>query len=237
MTQTLQPAPPRPAHANGTDSAVAQQLRRRRQGRAAVAALGLVALAMAVLVFEALVPQAPHSRQVLVAARQIRAGQVIGRSDLAVMTVASSQLNAVLSADRDQVVGRTAGFDVAPGQPLVPADVGGARGPAPGEAVVGLALGGGRLPDGLAAGDAVVVVDTPGSAGGAGLGASQSASSPVSSAASNKGAELGSGRVLSVGRSPDGTRMDVSLVLPATSADAVAEAAAADSVSLLWVSR
>jgi hypothetical protein len=232
VTQTLRPAAPRPAQFKGAGGGgPVQQRRRRLHGRALVVALGLVLLALAVLVFESLVPKAPHAHEVLVATRQIRAGEVIGPSDLRVVTVASSQLRGVAASARDRVVGHTAGLDVAAGQPLVDADVGGTPRPSVGEAVVGLSLASGRLPGGLAAGDTVVVVATPGSAGAAGSGSGAGAGAGAS------GTELSSGRVLSVGRSSDGTRTDVSLVVKAASASAVAAMSATDSVSLVWIPR
>jgi hypothetical protein len=201
-----------------------------RRGRLLVGVAGVALVALAVATFESLVPQAPHSRQVLVAARAIRAGQTIGGGDLAVMTVASANLTGVPVSERDRVVGRTAGFDVAPGQPLVPADVAGAPGPGSGEAVVGLSLAAGRLPDGLTPGDVVVVVDTPARS-------AASATAATGAAPSGGPVELATGRVFSLGRSPDGTRTDLSLVVPAGAADGVAQAAAADEVSVAWVSR
>jgi len=234
MTQTLRAAAPVSAQFNGNGGVgPAQQRRRRVQSRAGVVVLGLVGVAMAVLLFESLVPKTPQAREVLVAAQQIRAGEVIGPSDLGAVSVASSQLRGIPVSDRDRIVGQTAALDVAAGQALVSADVGGGAGPAPGEAVVGLSLEAGRLPVGLAVGDTVVVVLTPGSSTGAVSLAPVSGSSGPSSPAG--GTELGSGRVLSVGPSADGTRTNVSLILPTTSADAVAATSASDSVSLVWI--
>jgi hypothetical protein len=229
MTDTLRAPAPRSAQLNGAGASPVQQRKRRVQSRALVVVLGLVVLAVAVLVFEALVPKAPQARALLVATRQIRAGELIGPSDVRVVVVSSSQLLGVPASGRDRVVGHTAGLDVAAGQPLVMADVSGTPGPTVGEAVVGLSLGSGRLPTGLAVGDTVVVVATPGSPGATGSGPGL--------AGGGSGSELASGRVLSVGRSADGTKTDVSLVLRGSSADAVAALSATDSVSLVWVPR
>lgn len=229
MTQTLRPAAPVSAQFNGNGGVgPAQQRRRRVQSRVGVVVLGLVVVAMAVLLFESLVPKTPQAHEVLVAVRQIRAGAVIGPSDLGAVSVASSQLRGIPVSDRDRVVGQTAALDVAAGQALVTADVGGGAGPTAGQAVVGLSLEAGRLPVGLAVGDTVVVVLTPGSASGS----LAAVPGPPSG-----GTELGSGRVLTVGPSADGTRTNVSLVLGTASADAVAATSATDSVSLVWIPR
>jgi hypothetical protein len=185
----------------------------------------LVTLALSVVAFEALVPRAPESHDVLVATRSIRAGEVIGAGDVKAITVASSQLQAVGAASRQQVVGRTATLDVAAGQPLVDADLGQSSGPGPGNAVVGLSLSDGRFPGDVATGDTVVVVDTPAAAGGS------------STPATGPGVELASGRILTVARSSDGTKTEITLVVPTSLSDAVASASAADSVSLVWVTK
>src|SRR5712692_3674037 len=196
MMQTLRPVP-RPTSNDGPSAPAVARLVGRRRARLLAGVAGVALLGLAVAGFEALVPQAPHARQVLVAARAIRAGQTIGGSDLGVATVASAKVAGVPVSDRDRLVGRTAAFDVAPGQPLVAADVGGPPGPRAGEAVIGVSLAAGRLPDGLAPGDVVVVVDAPSRGPGTVFGAT---GAPAGSA------ELASGRVFSVGRSPDGTR-------------------------------
>ena len=228
MTQTIQTPPLGRAQTNGSgDSSALQLRRRRRKSRAVLAVVGLALLGGAVSIFETLVPRAPHTQSVLVAARPIRAGAVIRGADLAVADLASAQVSAVPITERDGVVGHTAAFDVAPGQPLVAADVGAAPGPAPGEAVIGLSLAAGRLPDSLAPGNVVIVVATAG----------RPAAGASATSGAGGSAELARGRVFAVGRSPDGTRTDVSLVLPAVVADGVAQAAALDQVSLLWVNR
>jgi hypothetical protein len=209
---------------------LAEARRVRRRSQLPLLAVGVVLLGLSAAVFAALVPRAAHVRAVLVAARPIRAGQTIGGGDLRVVELASSGVTGVPVGDRARVVGRVAAFDVAAGQPLVAADVGGAPGPSAGEAVVGVALLPGRLPDGLAAGDNVVVVATTAPAG--------SVVPSLGGQASGLGSgELARARVLAIGLSPDGSRTDVSLVVPAGSADGVAEAAAVGGVSVVWVAR
>ncbi len=196
--------------------------------------VGVALLGAALAGFEVLVPQAPQAHSVLVAAGPIRAGQVIGGGDLRAATIASSQVTAIPATSRDQVVGRTAAFDVAPGQPLVQADVGDATGPTAGRVVVGVFLPPGRFPDGLAAGETVVVLNTPGSQG-AGSGSTPPAPANASPAASV--AQLATAKVVTVALAADGTHTKVSLEVPAASADAVAASSASDSVSLVWVPR
>lgn len=227
MTQTSWVARPTWPQLNGTGPGTVARPRAPRRGRLVVGAVGLVVMALAVVVFETLVPRAPHSRDVLVASRSIPAGEVITANDLKAITVASSQLAGVPASSRDEVVGRTAGLDIGGGQPLVPSDIGGSPGPGPGEAVVGVSLADGRFPAALVAGDTVVVVDTPGSTGAA----------PVGATAATPDVELASGQVLSVAGSSDGTSTDVALVVPMAASDAVAAASATDSVSLVWVAQ
>ena len=213
---------------------MAQFRRRRRQGRAVLIVVGVGLLGGALAGFELLVPQAPQAHSVLVASGPIRAGQVIGAGDLRAATIASSQVTAIPVTSRDQVVGRTAAFDVAPGQPLVRADVGDAIGPSAGREVVGVFLAPGRFPDGLVAGESVVVLNTPGSqATGSGSGAPPS----VNASPAGSVAQLATGRVISVALSADGTHTKVSLEISPASADAVASASASDAVSLVWVPR
>jgi hypothetical protein len=223
--------PPKPAgnaaHMNGARPS-ATRSRPQPRGRLAVGAVGLLVLALAVAVFEAMVPKAPNSRAVLVATRSIRAGEVMAAGDVKAVTVASSQLAGIAASRRDRVVGQRAGLDIGAGQALVDADVGASAGPGTGEAVVGASLADGHFPNGLAAGDTVVIVDTPGSG---------TANQPVAATKPGPGVELAAGRVLNITRTPDGTRMNVAMVVPTSTADAVAAASASDSVSLVWVPR
>lgn len=210
------------AMANATTNVA--RARRQQRNRLVIAAAGFVVLALAVVVFETLVPRAPHERELLVADQSIRAGEVITTGDLKAISVASSQLAGVAVTQRDQVVGRTAGLDIGAGQPLVADDLGGVPGPGPGDAVVGVSLADGRFPAGLVVGDTVVIVDTPGDATTVGTTATP-------------GVELAEGQALSVARSSDGTSTEVALIVPMTAADAVASASATESVSLVWVAQ
>lgn len=226
MTQTVRPVRPSPVQLNGS-GAGSKRVRSQSRGRVVVAVVGLVVLAVSWAAFEALVPKTAHARVLLVATRSIRAGQVVGSGDVRAVSVASSQFAGVPATERAEVVGHMAGLDIGSGQLLVAADLGGAPGPGVGESVVGMALAAGRLPAGLAPGDTVDVVDTPGASSQGG------ASAPGAVV----GAELTSGRVLSVGPSADGTTTLVSVVVPTSAADSVAVASAAAAVSLIWVPR
>jgi len=223
MEQALRVRGPSPTQSNGSALAAPGGKRTQSRGRLVAAVTGLVVLALAWLVFDSLVPAAPRSRPLLAATVSIPAGQVITQGDIQVVTVASSGFAGIPSSSATLVVGRRAGLDIGPGQLLVQADVGGTAGPAAGESVVGLALPDGRFPVGLSAGDSVVVVDTPPAAGG------------TDAAAGTAPMELAAGRVLTVGRSSDGSSTLVSLVVPAAGANGVTLASAADSVSLVWV--
>lgn len=226
MTQTLRLSRSDPPRVNdAVEGGIPfRHARPERRRRFMLLAVGLVMLALSVAGFEILVPRAPQTRAILAATRSIRAGEVIKGGDLQAIALASSQLSGISVSHRDQVVGHTAGLDIGAGQPLVDADLGGAPGPGPGEAVLGLSLADGRFPPGLATGDSVLVVDTPSTTG--------ATAEPTASSG-----DLTSGRVLAVNRSSDGAKTNVSLIVPSSRSDAVASASAVDSVSLVWIVR
>lgn len=164
---------------------------------------------------------------VLVAARDVAAGQVLQADDLRVSTVGGSGDVAFLPASqRAAEIGRPAAVDLVAGQPLVAADVGRALSQVgAGQAVVALALQAGAFPPALAAGDRVMVVDT-GTATAASVGTAPAAPPPAVLATVL--------RVDDAGSALQGVQREtvVSLRVPAQSAAAVARSAAAGRASL-----
>jgi hypothetical protein len=191
--------------------------------------LVLVAVMVAVgsaLVFAVLWANAGARRPVLAMARTVPAGTVIQAADLAVVRVsADAQLVPLPATQRGQVVGRTAAVDLVAGTLVTQAQLGDAPLLAAGEAVVGLALRGARLPTPrLRTGDWVHVVHT------AGIDES-----------SSTGGQAGGGQVLAVARvfgvqppDPSGTVV-VSVRVAEQAASMIADAAAVDRVSLVLV--
>jgi len=237
MATTARPTTNASAPRDGRPSlAEARSARRRR--RVAVAVAGLVVFGAAVIAFADLEPRSPRAVAVLVAARPLTAGHAIAEADLRVALVTAQGVATLPAAGRARVVGRAAALDVAAGAPLVAGDVGAVPGPGSGQAVVGLALRAGQVPVGLRPGDSVAVLATP-----RGATASSTAPVPAMSArppaakpgAGGLGDVLATGRVWSVGPAEGATVLGV--LVSADAAAGVATAAAADGVSVVWVSR
>ncbi|KAB1109123.1 hypothetical protein F6X54_20215 [Micromonospora aurantiaca] len=97
--------------------------------------------------------------QVLVVARPVAAGQVITAEDLrTARVVPDAGVSLVRAEQRQQVVGRSAAVPLAEGTLLAEAQLGPARWPDQGRAVVAAAFKPGRVPAGLAAGNHALVV-------------------------------------------------------------------------------
>ena len=166
-------------------------------------------------------------RPMLAVVHPVGAGEVVQAGDLATVRVTlAGGIRAVPATRRGTVVGRRAAVDLVPGTLLSPAELGPARRVAAGRAVTGVALKAGQFPDGLRAGDVVMVLRAaPGTASTA----DGPGSAPLPLLAS-------AARVVTVGggRDPMGTTL-VSLEVDATQAPAVATASAAGQVSLVLV--
>jgi hypothetical protein len=222
MTVTAGAAGLRPAGREDTRPQVAPAGRRR-------VSLVLVAVLVATgcaLVFAVLWTSAGARRAVLAMAVTVPAGQVIQASDVAVVRVSTDpQLAPLPAAQRSRVIGRTATSDLVAGTLLTDAQLGDQSLLAEGEAVVGLALRGARLPTSrLRAGDRVRLVHTwlpeefPGVAQGGGL-----------------GRVVAEGRVFAV-EPPDASGIVVvSVRVDERIAPVIAGAAAADRISVMWV--
>lgn len=148
----------------------------RRQRRPAFIVLGLVLI----LVGGALAAQGylrvGGRSAVLTVARPIAAGHSIAAQDLTEVRISvDPAVHAVPASDRNQIVGRVAAVDLLP-QSLLPREaVAAASVPAPAQAIVGVALKPGQMPNNLKAGDSVMIVLTPPANGGGPAAAGQAA--------------------------------------------------------------
>jgi len=107
---------------------------------------------------------AGHKSAVLVAARDVGAGEQITPGDVAVVHVSTDPgLPTVPAGDQPSVVGSVAAVDLKAGSLLTRSELAGTATPAAGTVLVGLALKAGQLPAReLTRGDRVLIVATPG---------------------------------------------------------------------------
>ncbi|CED91763.1 SAF domain-containing protein [Actinomyces succiniciruminis] len=132
-----------------------------RERRPLLAALAVLLIVGGALLAGLLATRADHRVEVLVAARTVRAGEVITGDDLVSTPVSSTLDTLILASQTEQVVGRTARVEIAKGQLLDTSQLLASSLPGDGSQVVGISLESGRFPaGGLAAGDVVDVVDT-----------------------------------------------------------------------------
>src|SRR4051794_37294053 len=132
--------------------------RGRRPGLIAVAVLLIVGFALSGAL---LVSRAGDTTEVLVAARAVPAGHVIGPADVAAARLSGS-VRAIAAGDLRTVVGNSAAVGLVGGQVLNRDMLTTAAVPAPGKSMVGLALRPGQLPaDGLGIGDRVQAIAIP----------------------------------------------------------------------------
>jgi Flp pilus assembly protein CpaB len=205
----------------GAGSPAARPLptRARRPGLIAAAVLLIVGFA---LTGGLLVSNAAGKTEVLVAAGPVPAGHVVTAGDLRAVSVAGG-VRAIPAADLSTVVGRTAAVALVGGQLLNRDMLTEAAVPGAGQAMVGLALGPGRLPaDGLAPGDRVQAIAVPNAAAA--------------------GASLDAPRVLAIGEvfavradAASGGDTLITLLVPTDAAGRLAAHGASDQVSLIKV--
>ncbi|MEX2290828.1 MAG: SAF domain-containing protein [Mycobacteriales bacterium] len=199
-------------------------VRRRRPLLAAVAVMLVVGCAA---VSASLVLASEDSLSVLTVTRPVPAGQVLTAADLGTATISGSGLTALDASSRDEVVGLTAAVDLLPGTLLSDAMVTPDPVPGPGQAVVGLSLKPGLLPDAeLRAGSFVMVVRLAAPTGSPGTAARDQAGDQIL---------VPRARVLSETSDPTTGGRLVSLVLERSAAADVTRAAAAGTVSLVVI--
>ena len=171
--------------------------------------------------------QKGHQTDVLAVSRDVTAGSVLTQSDLQSVSV-SGVNGAIPVSDMSAAVGKTLVVGLTPGQIVTQGVVTASPVPSNGYRVVAALLSPGRVPAGLSPGSAVDVLAAP-----------PSASTNASPGQLSNPQILAPGiQVLSVGSptsssAPGGTGTQVSLLVPASSANEVAEYAAAGEVVLV----
>jgi hypothetical protein len=158
------PAPDTVAVQPGDGRATPSQLRplpRRRRPMMIVASALLVGLG--ILISVAMYQRLNHQVQVLVVQRDVAAGSVITAADLGTASIATSGVSDVPAEQRDQVIGLVAASALHPGMLLAASDLVSSLPPAPGQVLVGVSLRpSALLASGLAPGDHVTLIGTPG---------------------------------------------------------------------------
>lgn len=156
------PPEPQPAAAVPVRTAAAQ----RRFSRRALTVSLLVVVLGGIFGYEA-GREASDTHTVLVVARDVPVGTPISSSDLTTATISGdADVAYVDSSHQADVVGKTAKVGLVKGSLLTSGQLGTVSGIAKGQQLVALPLKPGQYPaQGAVAGQAVVIVDTPGSAG------------------------------------------------------------------------
>jgi hypothetical protein len=217
-----------PSTLNGRQYAAPERLpqppRRRRPGLAALAVMLVVGCSA---VSASLVFASGDTTAVLTVVRAVPAGQALAAADLATAEISGSGLTAVAATSRDKVLGLTAAVDLVPGSLLTDGMLTREPVPGPGQAVVGLSLKPGLLPEAeLRAGTAVMLVRLPAPTG-----------TPSSADAERVGSEVlvPRARVLSETSDPTTGGRLVSLLVERSVAAVVSRAAAAGTVALVVI--
>ena len=135
-----------------------------RRRRPAMIALAVAMAGTGVVVSAAIYQRADHQLPVVMVTRAVPAGGVISASDLGSTSISLGSGIAVIPASQvREAVGLVAAVDLQPATLLSPSDLTSSRPPAPGVDLVPAAVRPGDLPaTGLAVGDHVLVVPTPG---------------------------------------------------------------------------
>lgn len=165
---------------------------------------------------------AGHTSEVLAVRALVHRGEVISRDDLMVVRVnLDPAVKTVPATQANTIAGQRAALDLAPGGLLTPGDLTTTVLPGRGTSVVGIGLAPGMLPaEPIAPGDAVRVVQTPGSQG-------EVAGTPVTIPAT----------VVGVHPAEAGDQTIVDVLVPADAAADLAARAATGKVALVLDSR
>jgi len=146
-----------------------------RQRRRPMLFLGIALAGLGALAAAWLFTATGHRQPVLALARDVPAGQVITAADLTVASVSGSGITTIPARQEGQVTGQTAATGLRAGTLLVPADLTSATVPGNGQDLVPVPLKAADLPaSGLAPGDQVLVIATPGAGGQPASGAAAS---------------------------------------------------------------
>lgn len=148
-------------HANGSGKPGAVRVAGTRVKRVPWIALGIILVVAGALIFGLMVQSAGRRVAVVVAARDINAGQVIAAGDLRVIDVAiDGAASTVPASQRDALIGQTATSRVPSGAVLSRGQFADSSGLGPGRVVVGALLGPGGIPvPNLRVGDNVTLLE------------------------------------------------------------------------------
>jgi len=137
------------------------RLPRRRRPMMIVAAALLVGIG--ILVSVAMYQQVNRQVPVLVVTRDVAAGGALTTADLGTASIAATGVSDIPARQRNQVIGLVAGTALRPGMLLVASDLVSSLPPAPGQVLVAVSLRpAALLASGVAPGDHVTLVATPG---------------------------------------------------------------------------
>jgi hypothetical protein len=170
----------RTGSAPGTSAGRLRKLPRRR--RPAMIALAVAMAGTGVVVSAAIYQRADHQVPVVMVTRAVPVGAVISVSDLGSTSVSlGGGISVIPASQLRQVAGEVAAVALQPATLLSPSELTSSRQPAPGVELVPAAVRPADLPaTGLAAGDHVLVVPTPGVQGQPGTaGGAESLAGPV----------------------------------------------------------
>jgi hypothetical protein len=218
------PAAPAPRPVLRTGERIPVPPRRRRPG---LAALGLLIVFSCAGISGALVLGSNDKTTVLTLARAVPAGHVMTAGDLSTADISGTGLTAIAAASAGTVTGKTAAVDLLPGTLLTSGMLTRARVPGPDQAVVGLALKPGQLPQAeLTPGTRVMVIRVPTAA------AQQLPVGEANAGSSGSDVLVPEATVLSVDNDQASAGRLVSLVVAKAVAAALARAGATGAVSL-----
>jgi hypothetical protein len=201
--------------------------RRRRPG---MIALAVALIGVGILGGAVLYRNVNHQVPVLLITTAVPAGNAVTQADLSTTSVAAGPGVMVIPAGQEsQVVGLVAATNLRPGTLLAASELTSSLPPAAGQVLVPVAVKPSELPaSGLANGDRVLVVPTPGSQGSA---ASAAASAPVP----NRSVV---GIVEAVSGAPNQDGLDVvDVLVPAALGPALAKEASTGNIALIITSR
>lgn len=190
----------------------------------ALAATGVLVVAVCALVFAAGWERAGDRQPVLAVARDVAAGQLLTSADLQIVRVSvAGPVSLIPAAQEASVVDRPTAGPLPAGTLLTPADVG-PPAPAWGQADLGVAVKAGQYPPDLSAGQTVDVLATPAASSGV---SSQDVPAPA--------LPVGQAVVLGVSVNAGAGAMVVELTLSQNMLPQVAAAAAAGQIDLVTV--
>jgi SAF domain len=199
--------------------------RRRRPG---MVALAIALVGLGVLASTAAYSATNNRQPVVIATEDVPPGQLISASDVGTASISAGPgIQFIPASQMHQVVGQVAATALHPGMLLTAASLATLRPPGPGQVLVPLPMRPSALPaSGLAPGDHILVVATPGAQGQAG------SSLPVALA----GPVAGTVEAVAAGSDADGYIV-VDILVTADHGPAVAEQASTGQFSLIVVRR